>query len=825
VSRSAHHPARFRFSILSAALVALAVWWGLGLPYSMFAWLLDERQRTWTLICYAWEVPVAGLLGPVIFPLWWWRRIERAWDRVFADRERIDRAQARAVEALILDYPIRVGWVLLITSLVGYAVGALQLAVFSQMPATQLVHVGLLGIVTGLVGGLFAFLYLEGLVAPLLGELGTALPTEPPAGRRVPIRNKVFAASLAMMICIVLLFGTVFWNGGARVLEQEAGKRLLVQARHLAARLEEPGGLVDSLGWRVLTADVDLGDTGDAYVADARGRILAGSRPSATLDPAAFRPRLLERMLAGPAGHAVDRTWMPRIVAFAPFGAAGRRVVMVVPSHEFAQELHSRLRTAAVIFLATLGLALSGAYLFSRRLSHPIEIVTAVANRMARSTETPWELARVRTNDETGELAVALNDMTTRLAAATDELTRHSVELADRVREATRNITTLYDTSRAVSSTLELEDVLGMIEERILAALGLRGLVLLRYSPHHGGTDGYVTGLGRFEHLPGTDLSALCAHEQLPIIRPRSEIEAELPAEARGALRGRQVLCLPLIFKDLLIGVIVSSLEPDAPPPDFDLAAALASHVAVALANVSLFETVRRHEVELLELTERQVQLREQTLRDISRELHDGLGQLLTVIKIDLGLIERATTVGAPAAEVAGQVRAVEERVTEVINAVRELSQLLRPSMLDHLGLVPSIRTLVEGVAGRAGIEIELDLPSTDRRLPPAVEVLLYRVTQEALTNMMKHAQARHGVIALAVDRAWATLTITDDGRGFDVERLRTAPMQAGVGLVGMRERVAYHGGAIEIWSRPGEGVRIRLRIPLEEPAAAAAGA
>src|SRR5689334_17627858 len=128
------HPADYRVSLLLAALFAVAVWWGLGLPYSITVWLLDERQLRWTLICYAWEVPTAGLLGPMLVPQMWWRDVMRRWDRVFATAGRIDADEARDVEARILDYPVRVGWVLLATSFIGYAVGAAQLYVFAQLP-------------------------------------------------------------------------------------------------------------------------------------------------------------------------------------------------------------------------------------------------------------------------------------------------------------------------------------------------------------------------------------------------------------------------------------------------------------------------------------------------------------------------------------------------------------------------------------------------------------------------------------------------------------------------------------------------------------------
>src|SRR2546422_452716 len=165
----------------------MATWWGFGLPYSLFSWLLDPMQLRWVLICYAWEVPVAGCLGPVLFPLLWFRTIERHWDHTFRDPGAVDPAEAAALEREILDFPMWVALVMVVTSLAGYGVGAVQVRLFAQLPATELFKVAALGLATGLVGGLFAFLYLESLLAPLLRRFGVlcgaARGTPRPAAR------------------------------------------------------------------------------------------------------------------------------------------------------------------------------------------------------------------------------------------------------------------------------------------------------------------------------------------------------------------------------------------------------------------------------------------------------------------------------------------------------------------------------------------------------------------------------------------------------------------------------------------------------------------
>jgi len=814
------HPADYRVSLLLAALVAVAVWWGLGLPYSLAAWLLDEQQLKWTLICYAWEVPAAGLLGPVLVPQIWWRDVIRRWDRVFAKPDRVDPVEAGIVEGKILDYPTRVGWVLLVASLVGYGVGAVQLHVFADLPTEQLIHVALLGMVTGLVGALFAFLYLERLLAPLLFDLGLTRTTAPPAGRRVPLRTKVFACSLVLLLATVPLFGTVFWNQSARVLEQEAGKRLLVLARETAERPDVARAGSAGAGWQGL-AGGDLAASGHAYVVDREGRVLAGG-PARHLEDEGFRASVSRTILASPAGHLVDRTSVSRIIAFAEAPGTDRRVVVVVPRAEFDQELRRGLRTAGVIFLTTVLLALGSSYLFARRLGRPIELVTAMANRIARGPDPAWELAPVRTNDEVGELAVALNHMTSRLGEARDALARANVELEDRVTAATRNVSSLYDTTRAITSTLDPADVLRLIEERIVVALDLLDLVLLRYSPVDGTLEAYATRCGRLDLGAYGDLSPITGGGHQPTVRALSSIAHLLPPPVRAALAGPNVLSLPLMFKGLQQGVILASVGTARTALDLEFAGAIAGQAAVALTNVGLFETVRRHELELRELSERQVQLREETLRAVSRELHDGVGQALAAIKVDLASIEH-TGDGEDAGGLRDRIREVQTQVTELIQEVRRMSQLLRPSMLDDLGLMPSLRMLVESVSTRAGIAITLRTPPTERRLPPAIEVLLFRVTQEALTNMVKHARARTGHVDLSLNATHAMLTIADDGVGFDSERMRrTTPN--GVGLLGMRERVAYHHGWIDVRSRPREGVRITLSIPIDGDGAAPAG-
>jgi signal transduction histidine kinase len=190
----------------------------------------------------------------------------------------------------------------------------------------------------------------------------------------------------------------------------------------------------------------------------------------------------------------------------------------------------------------------------------------------------------------------------------------------------------------------------------------------------------------------------------------------------------------------------------------------------------------------------------EAAARRFSHELHDELGQSLTAVKANLAAID------GNSARVADCIHLVDE----AIGNVREMSQLLRPTILDDFGLAAGLRWLCEGFGQRTGIDVTCEAPFTGR-LPDGAETHLFRIAQEALTNVARHASAKH--VRLRLERAdgRVTLRITDDGRGLS----GSPDNPRGLGLIGMRARARSAGGDMEIRSRPGEGVLIEVRVPV----------
>jgi signal transduction histidine kinase len=201
----------------------------------------------------------------------------------------------------------------------------------------------------------------------------------------------------------------------------------------------------------------------------------------------------------------------------------------------------------------------------------------------------------------------------------------------------------------------------------------------------------------------------------------------------------------------------------------------------------------------------------------ISRELHDGVGQSLTALKIQLELLEQsAAAEGSPILPRLSELKSLADRS---LQDVRQISHLLRPQMLDELGLVATLRWLVRTFRNRTGIEVELQCEGIVDRTDPDVETVVFRVVQEALTNVAKHAGSTSASVRLGREDGRLRLTVQDEGAGFDAAAaLAGGDDDRGFGLRGMRDRVQLFGGRFALRSSPGAGTVIEADVPLPSP-------
>jgi two-component system sensor histidine kinase UhpB len=201
----------------------------------------------------------------------------------------------------------------------------------------------------------------------------------------------------------------------------------------------------------------------------------------------------------------------------------------------------------------------------------------------------------------------------------------------------------------------------------------------------------------------------------------------------------------------------------------------------------------------------------EATARRFSHELHDELGQSLTAVKTNL------TALGAGGELNRARLEDCLKLVDEAIGNVRQLSQLLRPTILDDFGLDAGLRWLCEGFSARTGIDARLE-SNFSGRLEDQTETHLFRIAQEALTNIARHSGAAHVEMKLTAGAGEIVLSVQDDGRGLANARTALdAPFGRGLGMIGMRARARTTGGDLAVRSRPGEGVLIEVRVPLRD--------
>jgi signal transduction histidine kinase len=369
-----------------------------------------------------------------------------------------------------------------------------------------------------------------------------------------------------------------------------------------------------------------------------------------------------------------------------------------------------------------------------------------------------------------------------------------------------RQLETLHEVGNALATETDLEQLLDLVVRRLRELLGARVVALALPS---GSDELRFAAVAGADDLLGTTLSRSGSKSGAVIERRRSErIESvmddpEVHQEVSRRIAARTGMWVPLIARDQVIGVLeIHDKEGEDARfshEDLRLAETFAARAAVA---VELSQRVAR------DAMRRVVEAQELERRRLARELHDETGQALTSILLGLKPLEDALA-GDPgrAAALAG----LREQVVSALQDVRRLAVELRPAVLDDYGLVPALERLIDSFAEQSDVRVDFHSALGEARLPSEVETALYRVVQESLTNIVKHANARNVSVSLARRKSGVAAVIEDDGVGFDQRTVS----QDGIGLLGMRERLALIDGRLEIESRPGAGTTLVAEVPV----------
>ena len=279
----------------------------------------------------------------------------------------------------------------------------------------------------------------------------------------------------------------------------------------------------------------------------------------------------------------------------------------------------------------------------------------------------------------------------------------------------------------------------------------------------------------------------------------------------------RSGMMIPLISRGEPVGCLYVGRETlgGFPSESVSIARDVAGGLAIAIEKASLTKKLFDGRDRLRQVTRQLFSAQEQERQRVSRDLHDEAGQALTALKISLELIK--SDFGDQPGELQQRIAEAVSLTEETMEQIRLLARGLRPPELDALGLDAAIESFCRDFSARTQLALDydgVDLPT----LREGVAISLYRILQEALTNVAKHADARRVRVVLLSEDDTVCLTVQDDGRGFDVHAVESSSgRQRGNGIVGMRERLKLIGGALELDPKVGEGTRLVARVPLKE--------
>ncbi len=369
-----------------------------------------------------------------------------------------------------------------------------------------------------------------------------------------------------------------------------------------------------------------------------------------------------------------------------------------------------------------------------------------------------------------------------------------------------RQLESLNEVGNALATETDLERLLDLVARRLRELLGARvvsvllpaGADELRFVAAAGEAGEALIGetVGRSGSKSGRVLERLSSERVDSVLD-----DPDTNPEVTRLLQARSGLYVPLVVRGQAIGVIAAhdKLGDDPRFTDTDLRLAETFATRAALA-VDLSERIERNALR------RAVDAQEVERRRLSRELHDETGQALTSILLGLRTLEETLQTEKARAATAG----LRELVVATLRDVRRLAVELRPSALDDFGLVAALEHLTSTFGEQTGISVDFGAALGDERLPSEVETALYRIVQESLTNVVKHARAENVSIALTKMEGTVKAVVEDDGQGFD-----PAKTDGGYGLIGMRERLALLGGHLRIESNSSAGTTIAADVPL----------
>lgn len=613
----------------------------------------------------------------------------------------------------------------------------------------------------------------------------------------------------------------------------------------------------------ISSGSLDLEQDGTLQILDAQGQVLASTHPERTLTPNTIE-RITSQLFQDDKGLfeaclgcATNELETGTIIAFAPLSQAPWGVVIWHDTQDlFAPVRRIEFQTAVLGLLAILG-ALMLVMMTTRSVITPVQVLTDATQKIGEiqfdtSTLNSVEctltttLARkaLRRRDEIGVLTNSFITMCTRLKQSMDEIQTWNRELDARVQDRTQQLSILNAVALTVNQSLDLEDILNRALDEVMQLTGIDVIAIFLQNPVRGQLElmayrGLSEKAARLTYQVGM-LDGSCGGVM--------ELGKTIVVPDISSYRGRGATSLqregisslvhvPLMTKGWALGSMCIGTHENTQFSDDEqnLLNAIGNQIAIAVENARLYANVQRKERVRGELFKKALAAQEDERKRIARELHDDVSQSLTALLYDAegGLeLDELPTVRA-------RLQSICDLTQHTLENIHKLMFDLRPSMLDQLGLIPALRWLAETRLEPKGIRVNVNADSNTsslngesdhQRLSADIETALYRVVQEAINNIARHAAARNVEIRLNMNNGHTIVSIIDDGIGFDLTELSIETIKEidnkdfispentrGLGLLGMQERIELLGGDLDIDSTPGAGTQIHIRVPVEE--------
>ncbi len=397
------------------------------------------------------------------------------------------------------------------------------------------------------------------------------------------------------------------------------------------------------------------------------------------------------------------------------------------------------------------------------------------------------------------------------------------VQTEDELKKRNRELATLLDVGQQLTSNLELDTLLQAIAEAIVTALpSAEAASLWLYDEDKDqmavrswvGLDDELMA-GKTLPLDHSLAGRVYCNRQAYIIDDAIENPDFEQVVHPGLRIVRSVLAAPLLIDDQAVGALFAdsfSRTQAFDQSDLRMLWALGHQAAIALNNALTQQSLQQRSEELRTLAARLAETEETERRRLARELHDQVGQSLAVMAFNLNRAQ--AEIGSDASkELSGVLDESLTLVNEISQDIRDIMDDLRPAVLDDYGLFAALHWLGDRFEERTGIDVRIEGRDTQTRLASRVETALFRITQEALTNVARHAQANHVTLRIIQRGGQVLLEIEDDGIGLEPESSMENQRKRGWGLINMRERVEAVGGSFNIESSLGEGARIIVKV------------